>query len=902
MKSRIMKFLPMICILAVLITALAACDTTQEDQSASQSEAASETASQTEVQCLHEIFEYTVVKAATCTEKGTSNKICTECEAVLEVVEINPISHTSEIIPGKAPTCSSDGLTDGVKCSSCQTVLVAQEQISKLGHTERIIDGVSATCSAEGMSAGKECSSCGVVLVAQETIAKLEHTERIIAGTPATCTVEGKTEGKDCSICGTVITEQKTIDKLAHTEQIIEAIPATCTTDGKTAGKECAVCGTVIIAATTVHALDHNESDWIIDSVAGIGIEGSKHTECTRCSTKMKEETIPAITDAHIHVGSSWIVVTPSTCIVEGTKAFICDCGERLETESLPLADHTEEEVLGISPTCSATGLTDGTRCSVCGDPIVAQQTIDKLPHTPETVLGTAATCLSTGLTDGSKCSVCGEPIVEQETIAKLPHTEETIPGTSPTCTSTGLTDGKKCSVCGTETVAQEPIAKADHTEEIIPGIAATCTEYGSTDGKKCSVCKEILLSQVQIPPLGHSFSNGSCTSCGINRTYGVWIIDGLGNPVNNVVVKVLKNGEQVGMYAYNGSYLTFDLDIDTYQLELNLTQTGKSYTYDESLAILTPDERHAVIRLYDTPGEHDSLYVGGTIDKDYSSKSITQGSYLVELTPNDYTFFVFKPTKAAIYTITYECESEVAISYHGATFFVHSFDISDDNKEVERYENGLSVRVYATNIGNDYVFAVKSDGPVSCILNIQNAGDPGTRLEDEPWTPYLESTDMVNKQLSASKEGTYTAIDLTDTSVTAVYSEADGYYHLGSEAGPIIFIDLTSDSRYIGSIQTICANQRMGVQIIDNDGKLVEKRSFNELFHQYGMPTTADPVDEPIRVPLTQKLADAIREFGNKSGWWGSDPNMNIFTRTLSGATYNQEYAWLLYCGIYES
>ena len=185
--------------------------------------------------------------------------------------------------------------------------------------------------------------------------------------------------------------------------------------------------------------------------------------------------------------------------------------------------------------------------------------------------------------------------------------------------------------------------------------------------------------------------------------------------------------------------------------------------------------------------------------------------------------------------------------------------------------------------------------------MNIKNAGDPGTRLEDEPWTPYLEDEKIVEKQLNVKPSGEYKTIDVTDMSLSAVFNENDGYYHLGSADGPIIFIDLISDSKFVSSIQTICAHQRMGVYVYDVNGKVVEKRSYNELFIQYGMSGSADsPVTAPIRVPLTKKLAEAIQNFGNKNSWWAPDSEMNIFTKVLLGQPYNQDIAWLLFCGYY--
>ena len=70
---------------------------------------------------------------------------------------------------------------------------------------------------------------------------------------------------------------------------------------------------------------------------------------------------------------------------------------------------------------------------------------------TPVTDAAVAPTCTETGLTEGSHCDECGEVIVAQEVVPALGHTEEAVAGKAPTCTETGLTEGSKCSVCGDE-------------------------------------------------------------------------------------------------------------------------------------------------------------------------------------------------------------------------------------------------------------------------------------------------------------------------------------------------------------------------------------------------------------------------------------------------------------------
>ena len=53
------------------------------------------------------------------------------------------------------------------------------------------------------------------------------------------------------------------------------------------------------------------------------------------------------------------------------------------------------------------------------------------------------------------------------------------------------------------------------HIEKTIPGKEPTCTEPGLKEGKECEECGEILLTQEEIPALGHDFIDGVCTRCG---------------------------------------------------------------------------------------------------------------------------------------------------------------------------------------------------------------------------------------------------------------------------------------------------------------------------------------------------------------------------------------------------
>ena len=129
--------------------------------------------------------------------------------------------------------------------------------------------------------------------------------------------------------------------------------------------------------------------------------------------------------------------------------ALVCFAGcDIFNQPTEPTCEHEWADATCTAPkTCSLCGATDG----------------EALGHTEETVAGTAATCTESGMTDGKKCTVCGETTVEQTAISALGHTEETVAGTPATCTEPGMTDGKKCTTCGVTTAEQTAIDALGH-------------------------------------------------------------------------------------------------------------------------------------------------------------------------------------------------------------------------------------------------------------------------------------------------------------------------------------------------------------------------------------------------------------------------------------------------------
>ena len=107
----------------------------------------------------------------------------------------------------------------------------------------------------------------------------------------------------------------------------------------------------------------------------------------------------------------------------------------------------------------------EAKHCELCG-----ATEGEPADHVPETIEGYAADCENDGLTDGEKCSTCGEVLTAQQTIPAKGHTSVTVEGYAADCENDGLTDGEKCSTCGDVLVAQESIPATGHTSVAVKG------------------------------------------------------------------------------------------------------------------------------------------------------------------------------------------------------------------------------------------------------------------------------------------------------------------------------------------------------------------------------------------------------------------------------------------------
>ena len=211
----------------------------------------------TDVACgKHTFGAWTVTKAATCTEAGTSVRTCTVCGAE-ETMTIPALGHSMTAVAAKAANCTEAGNSAYWSCSRCGKFFsdaVGKTEIAEgswviaaLGHDEATRAAVAATCYASGHEADTYCKRCGMVINAGANIpATGKHT--YVNGVCTVCGVKNPTanvkgddikvdskDDKTVSGGGLVIKAEVTVDdeKLMEIKAAVESGSITVKVDNE---------------------------------------------------------------------------------------------------------------------------------------------------------------------------------------------------------------------------------------------------------------------------------------------------------------------------------------------------------------------------------------------------------------------------------------------------------------------------------------------------------------------------------------------------------------------------------------------------------------------------------------------------------------------------------------------
>lgn len=228
----------------------------------------------------HSFGDWSVMIEATEQTEGLEKRFCSDCNAFEErkIAKTDHI-HTPETMPRVPATCTQDGHTEWVRCSTCHAVLVGHNPLISTGHLEGDDTRTVAepTCQKEGLLYYL-CQKCDEPL-REKILPKLSHTAN--EGTitiPFTCTQDGWCV-YNCIDCNDFMYEGP-ISAPGHIRRYDSEVESTCSKAGYRIFK-CATCHEVL--ETLPQPLTPHENTIKLISLPTESSDGGIIVRCFNC-------------------------------------------------------------------------------------------------------------------------------------------------------------------------------------------------------------------------------------------------------------------------------------------------------------------------------------------------------------------------------------------------------------------------------------------------------------------------------------------------------------------------------------------------------------------------------------------------------------------------------------------
>ena len=369
----------------------------------------------------------------------------------------------------------------------------------------------------------------------------------------------------------------------------------------------------------------------------------------------------------------------------------------------------------------------------------------------------------------------------------------------------------------------------------------------------------------------GEKEDDGDSSNDAQKKSYSVTITDENGKGLPGISVSFSGVSMETATTDQNGK-ATVSLPADSYSVSFIAPdgyQAAASYALTASQTSLTIKLTTAM------SGKYTNLYVG-------RAYHMSVGTNKVKLAEGGVNYFIFEPTQEGSYKIAVPTAG-AAISYWGGNT---SF-IFDQSASAGVSGNAFTVNVKESNIGIIYIIGVTPDSGVSAAdLAITRTGSAVLDATDMPWTVYTGTHTPAAGFFPADAAGTLTYVDIAQ-SHTAVKG-SDGYYHLDSDDGPILYINLGNSAPYLSFNKMLngdgaAGGTRYGKYFYNADGSFKEKIDYSDCMQSY-----IAAMDGKGLYPLTDDLIHMVQKGGSQ--WWdASNPNY-----LFSGKTINSATAWM--------
>lgn len=233
--------------------------------------------------------------------------------------------------------------------------------------------------------------------------------------------------------------------------------------------------------------------------------------------------------------------------------------------------------------------------------------------------------------------------------------------------------------------------------------------------------------------------------------------------------------------------------------------------------------------------------------------------------TTYEYTVFALEPDAVGTYYIACEDTPLGIVSYNGMW-------VSIEPSAETVTENVVSWD--CTGVGQSIWIAVKGSGDTATIT----VSDEELIIVVIPREEYVNKADITDFVYNGDADA-LVYVDTEDDVVDSAVLGEDGFYHLNSAKGPVLYVDLDDplmnlqDALNYGQIKSAEYDGDTVVKVID----------YNNAFTKY--LNSADP--DSMLYPLTEDLMTIYKNVGVYQGWYGEDGWV--------GGT--EEDAWMFAC-----